>query len=68
MPYKVERAESTVYLDKGGKPVTGYVLTVYLPEFDELHDVKVPTLDPDAAKAAIGALIEHRKNLATLGQ
>jgi len=65
--YKIERTQPTVYLDKGGRAVRGFAVYVLLVEFDEVHEINVPSLSPDTVSEAIEGLIEQRKALAALG-
>jgi len=66
--YVVERTQPTMYLDKGGKPVRGFVVYVNLIQWDELHEVNVPSLKPEVVESAIQELIEYRTALQELGQ
>ena len=65
-PYVIERTTPTTYLDRGGNPVSGFLVTVTFPEFDELHSVRVPDLKAPTVKAAITDLLEQRRALAAL--
>lgn len=64
--YVVERVQPTVYLDKSGNPVNGFVVFVAFPEFDETFTVNVPSIDPKTVKAAVEALLTQRRALAEL--
>lgn len=65
--YRVERTQPTVYLDKAGRPVQGFVVYVLLTKFDELHELHVPSLDANTVKEAVELLYEQRDALAELG-
>jgi len=65
--YKIERTQSSVYLDKAGRPVKGFAVYVFLVEFDELHELNVPNLSADVVQAAVNELLERRSALAELG-
>ena len=65
--YVIIRTQSTVYLDKSGAAVSGYLLQVEFTEFDEVLDVKVPSLDPKIVAKAIETLLDNRRKLAELG-
>ena len=67
MTYKVERTQPTVYLDKGGRPVQGFVVYVFLADFDEVHEVNVPSLNPTVVGAAVEELLTYRTALSQLG-
>jgi len=65
--YRVERTQPTVYLDKGGRAVQGFTVYVELGDFDEIHELHVPSLDPDVVSEVADKLLEQRTNLAALG-
>jgi len=65
--FKIERTQPTVYLDKAGRPVRGFVVYVLLTEFDELHELNVPSLLAEVVQAAADQLVEYRDALASLG-
>lgn len=65
--FTITRTIPTVYLDKAGKAVNGYQVTFDLYEFDETHDLDVPSLDPTTVQAAIDKFIIQRRALAKLG-
>lgn len=65
--YAIERTQPTVYLDKGGRAVRGFAVYVLLVDFDEVHEINVPSLSPDIVSEAIESLIEQRTALAGLG-
>ena len=67
MDYKIEYVQPDVYLDAGGKPVRGYLVRVSLVKYAEIHDLQVPSLDPDKVKAAVEQLLANRDALAQLG-
>jgi len=65
--YRIERTQPTVYLDKGGRAVQGFTVYVLLHDFDEVHELRVPSLSPDVVSEAAEALIKQRTALAGLG-
>lgn len=65
--FQIENTQNTLYLDKGGQPVNGYRIRVRLLQWDELHDINVPSLDPPIVAAAVQKLIEQRTALDNLG-
>lgn len=65
--FVIERTTSTVYLDEGNNPVTGFEITVRLIAFDEIHSLNVPNLGLETVKAAATRLLEARQALADLG-
>jgi len=66
--YSITQTVPTVYLDKRGIAVNGYLVYVYLPAFDEVHSLQVPSLDANIVKAAADKLLSDRKALADLGK
>ena len=66
--YTVQSTAPSIYLDKSGKAVQGFIVYVYFPDFDELHQIQVPSLNPAVVKAAAESLLKDRKALANLGQ
>ena len=65
--YRILRTSPTTYQAKNGRPVSGFSVEVFIPEFDEEHSVSVPSLDPQIVGPEIEKLIEQRKQLASLG-
>jgi len=65
--YKVTSVRPSTYMNKAGKPVNGYAVTVYFPEFDEAFEVHVATRDKDAVATEISKELEFRRGLADLG-
>lgn len=65
--FAIENTQNTLYLDKGGQPVNGYRIRVRLLQWDELHDINVPSMDPQVVAEAIQKLIAQRQALADLG-
>jgi len=66
--YRVERTQPTVYIDKGGRAVQGFTVYVHLVDFDEIHELNVPSLSPDVVSEAADRLVEQRTALAELGR
>lgn len=65
--FAIERTTSTVYLDEGNNPVTGFEIRVRLIEFDEIHEINVPNLKAPTVEEAANNLLEDRRALAELG-
>lgn len=65
--YIIEHTQPTVYTDNKGSAVSGFLVTVTFPDFDEIHEVRVPKLDKETVKAAVEGLLEQRKAIADLG-
>lgn len=66
--YSITRTQNTVYLDKAGKAVTGFTVSVYFPEWEEELDIKVPSLNAKDIEAAINKLYADRMALSKLGK
>ena len=65
--FVIERTTSTVYLDEGNNPITGFEIRVRLVEFDEIHEINVPNLKAPTVEEAATNLPEDRRALAELG-
>ncbi len=65
--YQVEKTAPTTYLDARGNAVKGFVVFVHLTDYDESHEVYVPSLDENTVKKAIEKLVTNRDKLANLG-
>jgi hypothetical protein len=66
--YMITNTAPAIYLDKGGKAINGFTVYVLLIDFDELHNVNVPSLAEKDVKPAVETLLAQRKALAKLGQ
>jgi len=66
--YVIERVEDTLLFTRPGQPVRGKLLQVYLPEFDEAHELRVPDIKEATVKKAAERLLEQRRTLVALGQ
>jgi len=65
--YVVERTQPTVYVGRSGRPVNGFLVYVTLLNYDETHELRVETLDPETVGLAVDQLITQRRALAELG-
>lgn len=65
--YKIERTQPTVYLDDGGRPIRGFIVTVRLTEYNEIHEIHVPDLGLETVGGSIETLLAQRQALAVLG-
>lgn len=65
--YAVERTTPTVYLDARNNAIQGFIVFVHLLDYDELHEIRVATLDKKTVQAAIDKLVNDRDTLANLG-
>jgi len=64
--YQVVRTSPHIYTDQLGGVINGYLVTVYLPQFDETHQVRVSSLKTDAAVKEIDELLKWRVALSEL--
>lgn len=65
--YVIERTQNTVYVGRSGRPVNGYLVYVTLLDYNETHEIRVETLEPEVVGPAVDQLIERRSALAALG-
>jgi len=66
--YSITHTQNTVYLDKSGKAVRGYSITVFLDSYNEELTIEVPSLDPKVVETKVAELIKQRDALASMGQ
>jgi hypothetical protein len=64
--YIITRTVPTVYVDRSGNPVHGYVVYFDLPEFDETHYIEVASLDETIVKNGIERILDQRRKLAQM--
>lgn len=65
--FRIVSTQNTLYIDNGGRPVTGYLVRVELNGFNETHDINVPSLEPAVVQQAVERLLEQREALSKLG-
>lgn len=61
---QILRVQNTVYLDNSGQAVNGFLLYVFLPEYDETLTVNVPNMADSTVKKAVKGLVDSRDALA----
>lgn len=66
--FTVDKTMPTVYLNNANQAVSGFIVFVTFPEFDETHEVKVPNLAEKTVNDAIQKLYDQRVKLANLGK
>lgn len=64
--YKVVKTVPSIYLDKQGNAVQGYLVIFELTEFDEVHEIRLPKLTEKDVKNAIEQFISEREKIAKL--
>jgi len=65
--YKVEKTRPETYLDNANEVVTGFSIRVRLFDYDEIHDLQLPNLNPETVKAEIEKLLADRDAVNDLG-
>ena len=66
--YKITNTRPNVYINQLRQAVNGFQVTVQLIEFDELHLVDVPNLEPTTVSKAVEKLLDNRQGLQNLGE
>jgi hypothetical protein len=64
--FQITATQPFTYLDQNKQLVNGYRVFFFIPEFNENHEVHVPSLDKVVVKAAIDKIFRQRKDLSTL--
>jgi len=64
--YIILSTQPLTYVDAGGALVNGYRVVFRMVEFNEIHHIQVPSLDPQIVKREITTLITQRKALSSL--
>jgi len=62
------RTQPAIITNERGLATQGYTVEISFPEFDEIHDVKVASLDPKIVKAAAEKLYKQRAGIAALNK
>jgi hypothetical protein len=62
------RTQPAIITNERGLATQGYTVEVSFPEFDEIHDLRVPSLDPDVVQAAGEKLYAQRAGVAALNE
>ena len=65
--YTVINTVPSTFINALGKVVTGYVVTVNLIKWNEMHQLQVPTLDNAVVSKAVEELYQQREGLDKLG-
>lgn len=65
--YQITQVTPTTYMNTRGQAVNGYLVFVYLPEFEETHELRLPNINENTVKTASDKLVEDRRKLAKLG-
>lgn len=64
--FSVVSTQPYTYQDATSRLVHGYRVFFKIIQFDEVHEVNVPNLDPLTVQAAVGPIIANREKLAQL--
>lgn len=62
------RTQPTIITNERGMATQGYLIEVRFPEFDEIHDLRVASLDPKVVKAAGEKLYKQRAAIEALNK
>ena len=62
------RTQPTIITNERGMATQGYLIEVSFPEFDEIHDLRVASLDPKVVKAAGEKLYKQRAAIEALNK
>ncbi len=65
--YEVVQTVPTMILDKTGRPVNGYNVYIWLPEFGETIILETQTLDPSEIDKKARMVLGNRRKLSELG-
>ena len=65
--YQIEKSSTTTYLDENDNVVSGYALKVRFIEFDELHEINVPDMQPENVKLILDRAVADREAIRDLG-
>ena len=65
--YTIDKTFPTIYLDSRNNAVQGFVVVIHLIDYDEMHELRVPSLAPNVVKKAADELAANRDALANLG-
>ncbi len=66
--YVIQQVQPTIYLNNANQAVNGFVVYVYLPKYDEVHQLRLPNISEATVKAAAEKLLADRDALANLGK
>ena len=62
------RTQPTIITNDRGMATQGYTIEISFPEFEEIHDLRVASLDPKVVKAAGEKLYKQRAGIAALNK
>jgi len=65
--YTIEHVQDTTYVDQGGRPVNGFLVTFTVYELNETHSVNVRANNPVEIDKLIRAEIEKFRAIRKLG-
>ena len=65
--YKIEKTRPDQWLSELDTVISGFAVTVRLKDFDELHTVRVESLETSEVKPVIEKLLKDRQALDELG-
>lgn len=62
------RSQPSIITNERGMATQGFVVEVSFPEFDEIYDVRVDSLEPDVVKTAAEKLYAQRAGVRALNK
>ena len=62
------RSQPSIITNERGMATQGFIVEVSFPEFDEIYDVRVDSLEPDVVKAAAERLYDQRAGVLALNE
>ena len=65
--YQIEKTTTTTYLGENDNVISGFSLKVRFIEFDELHEINVPDMQPENVKSFLDQAVSDREKIRDLG-
>jgi len=66
--YIVRSTEPVLMPDAKRGAINGVLITIYLPDYDEVHEIRIPEMNAKLAQTAIEQFVKQRDTLASLGE
>ena len=64
--FTVLATQPWTYLDPTNRVVNGFRVFFRIVQFDEVHEIMVPSLAPEVVKAAISRVVKERTDLSKI--
>jgi len=65
--YSIVSTEPTIYQNGSKQIVNGVLVRILLTDYNEVHEVRVPSMSVEAVKAEADRIVKERDALAALG-